>query len=124
MQQINHLENFNLALEHDDGHNPELRDEELERETADMKLIFSDVENSDRVLEDCSYLWVDPDYVGQLSPGQERCYEILLAAQQGMVYAVTTIGKLAKAQGLENPLSCYERLNNLQSLGAIAGFNA
>lgn len=124
MQQINHLENFNLALEHDDGHNPELRDEELERETADMKLIFSDVENSDRVLKDCSYVWVDPDYVGQLSPGQERCYEILLAAQQGMVYAVTTIGKLAEAQGLENPLSCYERLNNLQSLGAIAGFNA
>jgi len=122
MDQINHLENLNLWLEHDDGHDETLADHELMEETAREKLVLCSDQSSDRVIENASYLWVDPNYCGQLSPGQERCYEILLATQQGMVYAVTTIGKLAEAQGLQNPLSCYERLNNLQSLGAISGF--
>lgn len=125
MYPINHLENFDLNLEHDDGHEDSLISAEVIEATAREKLVFcsDDSDRSDEhVLEDCSYIWVDPDYVGQLSPGQQRTYEILLAIQQGAVYAVTTVGKLAEAQGLENPLSCCERLGNLQSLGAIAGY--
>lgn len=131
MYAINHLENLNLDLEHDDGHEEGLIDPEVIAATAREKLVFcaDDGENGDspadalseRVLEDCSYIWVDPNYTGQLSPGQQRTYEILLAIQQGMVYGFTTIGRLAEAQGLKNPLACLERLGNLQSLGAIAG---
>jgi len=125
MHPINHLENFDLNLEHDDGHEDGLISAEVIEATAREKLVFCADDSdqpSDRVLEDCSYIWVDPDYVGQLSPGQQRTWEILLAIQQGTVYAVTTVGKLAEAQGLKNPLSCCERLGNLQSLGAISGY--
>jgi|GEM_PF-3366516 len=134
MSPINHLENFDLNLEHDDGHEDGLISAEVIEATAREKLIFCADDSSDetgrspgnpvqeRVLEDCSYIWVDPHYVGQLSPGQQRTYEILLAIQQASVYCVTTVGKLAEAQGLANPLACCERLANLQSLGAIAGY--
>ena len=121
MYTVNHLENFALHLEHDEGHDEGLISQDVIDATAREKLIFC-TEDSDRVLEDCSYLWVDPHYIGQLSPGQQRLYEILLSIQQGTVYSVTTVGRLAEAQDLKNPLSCCERLGNLQSLGAISGY--
>lgn len=121
MYTVNHLENLDLSLEHDDGHDNGLISPEVVEEVAREKLVFC-TEESDRILEDCSYVWVDSDYIGQLSPGQQRLYEILLAIQQGTVYSVTTVGKLAEAQGLKNPLACSERLGNLQSLGAISGY--
>ena len=117
----NHLESLDLNLEHDDGHEEGLISQAVIEATAREKLVFC-AEDSDRVLEDCSYIWVDSSYMGQLSPGQQRLYEILVAIQEGTVYSVTTVGKLAKAQGLQNPLSCCERLGNLQSLGAISGY--
>ena len=125
----NHLENFALDLEHDDGHEEGLISQEVIDSTAREKLVFCTEDSdspsetlSERILEDCSYIWVDADYLGQLSPGQQRLYEILVAIQQGTVYSVTTVGRLAEAQGLKNPLSCSERLGNLQSLGAISGY--
>ena len=125
----NHLESFNLYLEHDDGHEEGLYSPEVVEALGRKKLVFC-AEDSDsppetlreRILEDCSYIWVDVDYLGQLSPGQQRLYEILVAVHQGMVYSVTTIAKLAEAQGLKNPIACATRLENLQSLGAISGF--
>ena len=117
----NHLESFNLHLEHDDGHEEGLYSPEVIEALGRKKIVLC-AGDSDRILEDCSYLWVDPDYVGQLSPGQQRLYEILVAVQQGMVYSVTTVSKLAEAQELKNPIACATRLENLQSLGAISGF--
>lgn len=120
---MNHLESFDLQLEHDDGYQEGLFSPETVDEIAALKIILcGDSEEGDRTMAGCSYLWVDPDYVGQLSPGQQRCWEILKAIQQSSIYTVTSVGKLAEGQELTNPLACYERLGNLQSLGAIAGF--
>lgn len=121
MQFENHLESFNLYLEHDEGHEEGLIPSDVVEAVGRKKLVFC-AADSERVLEDCSYIWVDTDYVGQLSPGQQRLYEILLAIHQGSLYCVTTIARLTEAQGLKNPLACDERLGNLQSLGAISGF--
>ena len=115
----NNLENLSIPYEHDDAYGFEL-DQAVLDEVARMKLVLRD-ETSDGVLEDCSYLYVEPQYSGALSIGQRRLYEILLSLQEGTVYAVTTIGKLAQMMGLENPLACGKRLENLQSLGAISG---
>ena len=61
------------------------------------------------------------DYCLNLSPGQQRLYEILVSLQEGAVYSVTTIGKLAKAMGLENLMAAVKRLQ-LPLLRAISGF--
>lgn len=116
----NHLENLAIAYEHDDAYEDLELDPSVLDETARTKLVIWG-ETSSGVLEDCSYLYIEPHYAGALSLGQRRLYEILLSLQEGSVYTVTTIGKLAQMMDLENPLACGKRLENLQSLGAIAG---
>lgn len=123
----NDLSNLQLFLEHDSGYvGMGLTKEDLE-EAARDKLVFSPQisapeDDSTPVLEGCSYIWVDPDYRLNLSPGQEKLYYILLALQESSIYTITTVGKLAEAMGLVNPFAAGKRLENLQSLGAITGF--
>jgi hypothetical protein len=118
----NNLENLELYLEHDSGYADwALTPEDLE-EAGMAKLVFHGGDADEpAVLEGCSYIKVDTNYCLNLSPGQQRLYEILVALQEGAVFTVTTISKLAQAMGLENPLAAMKRLENLQSLGAIAG---
>ncbi|MEM8613107.1 MAG: hypothetical protein AAGF93_13890, partial [Cyanobacteria bacterium P01_H01_bin.105] len=66
-------------------------------------------------------LSVDENYLWNMSPGQQKAYELLLSLQQGSVYAMTTIRKLAEAMGLEVIRAALQRLENLQSIGAING---
>lgn len=117
----NHLENLAIEYEHDDAYEDLAIDQAVLDDIARTKLILCG-DTSNGVLEDCSYLSVDSEYVGGMSPGQRRLYEILLALQEGSIYTITTIGRLAEMMRLENPLACGKRLENLQSLGAIAGF--
>lgn len=124
MYTSNNLENLELYLEHDSGYADwELTPEEL-NEAGLPKLVFhSNAEQADdALLTGCSYISVDTTYPLNLSPGQQRLYEILVALQEGAVYTVTTVGKLATAMGLENPLAAGKRLEHLQQLGAISGF--
>ena len=119
----NNLENLELYLEHDSGYADwALTPEDLE-EAGMAKLVFhgSDADDESAVLEGCSYIKVDTNYCLNLSPGQQRLYEILVSLQEGAVFTVATISKLAQAMGLENPLAAMKRLEHLQSLGAIAG---
>ena len=117
----NNLENLELYLEHDGGYaDCDFTAEELE-DAGMPKLIFNSDDN-EGLLEGCYYITVDTNYTLNLSPGQQRLYEILVALQEGAIYATTTVGKLAKAMGLENPLACGKRLEHLQLLGAISGF--
>lgn len=116
----NHLENLAIEYEHDDVYEDLEIAQAVLDEVARTKLILCG-DTAQGVLEDCSYLSIDSEYVGGMSPGQRRLYEILLALQEGSIYTVTTIGKLAEMMGLEHPLACGKRLENLQSLGAIAG---
>lgn len=121
----NNLENLELYLEHDSGYvGWVLTPEDLE-EAGMVKLVFhgdpADAESE--VLEGCSYIHVDTNYCLNLSPGQQKLYEILVSLQEGAVFTVTTVGKLAQAMGLENPLAAGKRLEHLQTLGAISGFN-
>lgn len=116
----NNLENLELYLEHDAGYaDLDFSSEELEEASA-PKLVFNHTKQG--ILEGCSYITVDADYSLNLSPGQQRLYEILVSLQEGAVYSITTVGKLAEAMGLQNPLAAGKRLENLQSLGAISGF--
>lgn len=120
----NNLENLELYLEHDSGYvDWELTPEDLE-EAGIPKLVFhgDSADSESEVLEGCSYINVDTNYCLNLSPGQQRLYEILVSLQEGAVFTVTTIGKLAQAMGLENPLAAMKRLEHLQLLGAISGF--
>ena len=121
IDRINHLESLQLHLEHDDGFDMSLTDPEIVEEIRAEKIVVCGDCGGDRVYEGLSYVWVDPDYQGQLSPGQQKLYELLVSVQSASVYTMTTIGKLAEAQGLNNPLACAERLGNLQALGAIHG---
>ncbi|MEA5449675.1 hypothetical protein VB780_13905 [Leptolyngbya sp. CCNP1308] len=116
----NHLENMAIDYEHDDAYADIEIDQAVLDDIARTKLIFCG-DTQTGVLEDCSYVSVDAQYQGQMSPGQQRLYEVLVALQEGSLYTVTTIGKLAQMMGLEHPMSCGKRLENLQSLGAIAG---
>ena len=116
----NHLENMAIDYEHDDAYADLEIDQAVLDDIARTKLILSG-DTQTGVLEDCSYISVDPQYEGNLSPGQQRLYDVLRSWQEGSVYTITTIGKLAHLMGLEHPMACGKRLENLQSLGAIAG---
>lgn len=120
----NNLENLQIYLEVDSGYvvKDEGLAEELKQfnESASREKIVLCGEDAG-ALEDVFYLWVDPDYSGELSPGQRQLYEILLTLQQSSVYTLTTIGKLTEMMGLEWALATGKRLENLQSLGAING---
>ena len=121
----NILSNLQTELEVNAGYetdNPELTEhlKELDRLVSLEKIVLCG-ETADGAMENCSYIWVDPTYSGELSPGQRQAYEILLTLQQGTVYTLTTIGKLAEMMGLDWALACGKRLENLQSLGAITG---
>lgn len=115
----NNLENLELYLEHDSGYEDlDLSAEELAFAGA-PKLVFNHAKGG--LLEGCHYITVDANYCLNLSPGQQRLYEILVSLQEAAVYSITTVAKLAEAMGLENPLAAGKRLENLQSLGAISG---
>ncbi|MBD2259906.1 hypothetical protein [Pseudanabaena sp. FACHB-2040] len=122
----NNLENLQTYLEVDSGY--VVKDEGLAEhlkevnESASLGKIVLSGGETEGALEDCYYLWVDPHYTGELSPGQRQLYEILLTLQQSSVYTLTTIGKLSEMMGLEWSLACGKRLENLQTVGAINGF--
>lgn len=120
----NNLENLPLYLEHDSGYfHWELIPEELE-EARNAKLVFCqrDLEADDpELLEGCFYVTVDTNYALNLSPAQQRLYEILLALQEAAIHTVTNVGKLTDAMGLEVPYATEKRLEHLDMLGAISG---
>ena len=120
MERVNHLQNLSLDGEHDWAY--PIDDEKWPTdEISRVKLILcGDTETG--ILEDSSYIYVDPDYQGELSIGQRQLYEVLLGLQRSAVYTVTTIGKLTEAIDSTVPWSCVQRLENLQSLGAISGY--
>lgn len=121
MTVTNHLENLDLYLEHDEGYERHaLTPEELEL-NYDPKFVFN--RTSEGLLKGCHYLVVDSNYVGVLSPGQQRLYEILVSLQDGAVYSVTTARTLADAMGIKYNGVVLTRLSHLQSLGAVSGFN-
>ncbi|MEM7770806.1 MAG: hypothetical protein AAF327_09870 [Cyanobacteria bacterium P01_A01_bin.37] len=117
----NHLENLALDYEHDWAYEGLSIEQDILDEIARTKIVLC-ADTATAVLENCSYLYVEPEYFGALSIGQRRLYDILLCMQDASVYAVTTIGKLAQMMDLNHPMACGTRFENLQSLGAIAGF--
>ena len=119
MRVENNLENMELYLEHDSGYEDFSWSAEELADAGSPKLVFNHTKEG--ILEGCHYITVDANYCLNLSPGQQRLYEILVALQEGAVYSITTVGKLAEAMGLKNPLAAGKRLENLQSLGAISG---
>ena len=119
----NHLENLATEYEHDEAYVGLEIDQAVIDHIARTKLILCG-DTSTGVLEDCSYIFVDPQYQGSLSLGQRRLYEVLLSLQEGSIYTVTTIDKLAQLMDLQHPMACGKRLENLQSLGAIAGLKS
>lgn len=121
MERVNHLQNLSLDAEHDWAYPIDEDDPSIIEKVSRMKLILCG-EAETGVLEDCSYIYVDPDYQGELSIGQRQLYEVLLGLQRSAVYTVTTIGKLTEAIDSKVPWSCVQRLENLQSLGAISGY--
>lgn len=120
----NNLENLPLYLEHDSGYADwELIPAELE-EARNTKLVFCqrNLEEDDLdLLEGCFYVTVDTSYALNLSPAQQRLYEILLALQEAAIHTVTNVGKLTDAMGLEVPYATEKRLEHLDMLGAISG---
>lgn len=118
----NHLENLDLHMEYDSAYGEIPEDTKLAEIVGQEKIVLCG-ETAVGVMENCSYILVDPHYDGELSLGQRELYEVLLALQNQAIYTITTIAKLTQGIGLTNPLACGKRLENLQSLGAIAGLN-
>ncbi|MEL6225090.1 MAG: hypothetical protein AAFR31_20870 [Cyanobacteria bacterium J06627_8] len=117
----NHLENLSLDYEHDWAYEGLGIGQECLDEVARTKIVLC-ADASTAVLDNCSYIYVEPEYFGELSIGQRRLYDILVSVQEASIYAVTTVGKLAQMMDLNNPMACRKRFENLQSLGAISGF--
>lgn len=115
---INNLENLELHLEHDSGYVGTNAEANLARAYGNHKLIFNGSE--DFQAEGCSYIKVDTTYSLNLSPGQQKLYEILVAFETASLHTVTTIGKLAEAMGI-GVAPTVHRLDNLQTLKAIKG---
>ena len=119
-------ENLLIYLEHDSGYDFEwFSDPELLKADeciGNIVLVFNGSKDMQPVqgMEVC-YLTVNENYPWNLSPGQQKTYELLLPLQQGSTYAITTIKKLAEAMELEVIRAACKRLENLQSIGAISG---
>ncbi|MBT9317688.1 hypothetical protein [Leptothoe spongobia] len=121
-------ENLCIDLEHDSGYDADWLSVpvhlEVDEKLGNTVLVFNgsaDMEDVEGL--DVCYIDVDENYPWNLSPGQQKAYELLLPLQQGSTYALTTIKKLARAMELEVIRAAYKRLENLQSLGAISGLN-
>ncbi len=124
IQVENCQENLSLYLEHDSGYTPEfLKDhQEVDEELSRIVLVFNGGDNFEGIAGVEAYsISVETDYPWNLSPGQQKAYELLLPLQTGSVYALTTIGKLAEAMDLKCIRAACKRLENLQSLGVIKG---
>lgn len=124
IQVENCLENLSLYLEHDDGYDPEFLEEykEVTEELGRIVLVFNASDNFEGIAGVEAYsISVDTDYPWNLSPGQQKAYELLLPLQTGSVYALTTISKLSEAMDLTCIRAACKRLENLQSLGVIKG---
>ena len=121
---INHLENLNIDGEWDSAHEEALEiDEFRELEAASRldKLILcgkTDVDSTKTTW----FIWVDVDYSFEMSVGQQELYKLFRDIQNSTVYTVTTVGKLMEALKLKCSFSVLNRLENLQSIGAISGF--
>jgi hypothetical protein len=118
-------ENLCIDLEHDSGYSPTWRKTqdylEVDEIIGNTVLVFNGSKDMDIDGMKVCYLTVDERYPWNLSPGQQKAYELLLPLQQGSTYAVTTVQKLANAMGLEIMHAAYKRLENLQSVGVISG---
>lgn len=124
IQVENCQEHLSLYLEHDSGYSSRWRKDHqaVDEEIGRIVLVFNGGENFDGIEGIEAYcLSVDENYLWNMSPGQQKAYELLLSLQQGSVYAMTTIRKLAEAMGLEVIRAALQRLENLQSIGAING---
>lgn len=117
-------ENLCLDLEHDGGYSATFLNEhkDVAEEISRVVLVFNSGQDFQGIEGMEAYcVSVDEAYPWNLSPGQRKTYELLLPLQQGSLYAMTTVRKLADAMGLDIPWAAYKRLENLQSLGVIRG---
>lgn len=121
----NELENLELHLEHDSGYIT--NSAEAKRYLVEMnemasleKLILCSV--AIEGWDDFSYLYVEPDYSENLSPGQKELYGLLLSLQENSTYTLTTIERLTQRMSLTWSLATEKRLENLQAVGAVRGY--
>lgn len=119
----NCLEHLEIDLEHDSGYpdwedrfdNP---DQLAAIETLNNQVVVINA-SKESSIPGAFYVVVDDNYNWNMSPGQRRLYEILLAMQKGSLYCITTIGQLTKALDLEIVYAAYHRFANLKSINAI-----
>lgn len=124
IQVENCQENLSIELEHDSGWAADVlkRNQAVNEELGRIVLVFNSGDNFEGIEGIEAYcISVDEAYPWNLSPGQQKAYELLLPLQQGSVYAMTTVHKLAEAMGLTVNFAAHHRLTNLQSLGVISG---
>ena len=119
---INHIENLELYLEHDDGWKdfpPDLLDIEFD---CSCRLILNASSSEKQQKQENIYcIFVEPEYDGTLSSGQRELYQALLELQQTTVYAIVIVEQLMNKLGLKTPMPVLKRLENLQYLKAISG---
>ena len=109
------------ALEYDDAY---IKDGFIDSEDileCRARVLILDGERTYGPLRNVSYVWVDPKYTGELSPGQKEVYDLLLMLQT-IGYVETTIGFLADTLALTVPHGVEKRLERLSDFQAISGF--
>ena len=114
------LENLDLEAEWDAAYEDQQIDPEHLEECGLISLVICG-SSCPGVMEGVSYLHIDSDYDQTMSEGQRDLYKLLYELQAGAVYSITSVNKLMGALDLKNPLSVIQRLENLQSIGAISG---
>ena len=120
MLRVNNLEQLPLYLEHDQGYvGLDCTQEEI-ADIGDIEIVLC--QPGFPKIKGVLSIEVIDNYCLNLSPGQLKLYEMLLAMQKGSTRAFTNIYKLTEALDLVNPLATATRLQHLNDLGAIHGF--
>lgn len=114
------LENLDLDTEWDAAYQDHTIEQKFLDEWGRIPLVLCG-SSEPGALEGASYLYIDGEYDQDMSEGQRALYKVLLELQSGATYCVTSINKLMQTLEQKTPMSIMQRLENLQSIGAISG---
>jgi hypothetical protein len=112
---------LDLTREWDEGYLQDDLDPSIVAGLGNLCLVISGTTSSGKLNGLC-YIWVNETFNQPMSKGQKDLLRVLIDYQAGAVYVITSVNLLKRAMGLKNPLSIIQRLENLQSIGAIEGF--
>ena len=116
----NHLENLEVHLEQDSGYDDYVTPQEILDHLGELRLIV----NARNLMPKDNWFHINviPNYQGNMSEGQKELYDVLLAVQATDDMATLDFQILSKNLEVKEYQAIEKRLENLQLIGAISGY--